>query len=45
MSQDTSSICLQRVSPSSKETLDGLAVTTRRGPHQPAGVVIDDDGQ
>ena len=28
-----------------EERLDGLAVTTGRGPHQPAGVVIDDDGQ
>jgi hypothetical protein len=46
MSQETSSICLQRVSPSaSKNASTGLAVTTGRSPDQAAGVVIDDDGQ
>ena len=45
MSQDTSSICLQRYSPSRRKSLDGLAVTTGRGPHQPARVVINDHGQ
>src|SRR4051794_15979389 len=28
-----------------EERLDALAVAAGRGPHQPAGVVVDDDGQ
>ena len=46
MSQDTSSSCSQRSLPEQiQELLDRLAVAAGSGPHQPAGVVVDHDGQ
>ena len=46
MSQDTSSICCAALfAEQVQELLDRLAVTAGVRPHQPAGVVVDDDGQ
>jgi hypothetical protein len=45
-SQETSSICSQRSLPSrSRKLLDRLAVPAGVRPHEPAGVMVDDDGQ